>query len=618
MNEQEPRHSTDRDLEEALAYAARLRAAHPESGDPSPLSEPVAPTAPKKESAPAPSAPRRTERFRPAQEITLPDDDPTAGDSNSSKKAASSPAKKATAPAAKTPAKAKAAPSADIARQTTKPQPDEPAAEETSAGEGTKDGRFMRFLRRIIPVAGDPWWEIGRKLVFLVALIVLIGSSAMLLNESVILPKENTTMQDELLNLVEQSRKGELTEAEAAYAGYPSGINDDFKKLYYQNNDVRGRLIYSPCGIDNIVMYSGDNSYYLYHDFYRNSNKHGSLFFDADNNLNSASANYKSLVIYGHNMASGQMFAGLNQLASSVDTMKRAGCMITLETLFDTRQYKIFAVVIQDPASDIEHYYSIQATNFASNAEFVDYVRGLRARSLYDFNSVDVNENDNLLILYTCSPKSVSGLSDGRVGIIARQVRSGESASVDTSTITVNDDVIMPYRWYEQNKKTPHSFYTDGVLPDDGMNYTVAPTTDATTTDNAAATEPSPSTTTTPSIGRSDVTSPSTSRRTPVTPTAPPANVTTGTQPPTTPQAPDEPPVTEPPVTEPSATDAPDEPPVTEPSVTEPPVTEPATTEPPVTEPPVTEPPATEPPATEPPVAEESLADTSDTSPANP
>ena len=457
MNEQEPRHTTDRDLEEALAYAARLRAAHPEENDRPTDGASNKPVAPHVRRTPDTTTPtNRTERFRPAQEITLPDD--------SRNSRTSAPAKEAAKPA---PTKTLRS----VAEKQPIAEPDTSEAD-TPADKQPAEGRFWRFLHRIIPVAGDPWWEVGRKLLFLVALIVLIGSSAMLLNESVILPKENADMQNELLNLFEQSRKGELTEAEAAYTGYPDGINTDFKKLYYQNHDVRGRLVYSPCGVDNMVMYSGDNVYYLNHDFYRNTNKHGSLFFDETNNLNSASANYKSLVIYGHNMASGQMFAGLNQLASSVDVMKRAGCSVTLETLFDTRQYKIFAVVLQDPNSDIAHYYSIQTTSFANNAEFMNYVRGLRARSLYDFNGVDVNESDNILIMYTCSPKSVCGMSEGRLAVVARQVRSGESATVDTSTITTNEDVIMPYAWYVQNKKTPHSFYSGGALPNSDTTTT--------------------------------------------------------------------------------------------------------------------------------------------------
>lgn len=580
MNEQEPRRSSDQDLEEALAYAARLRAAHPEEDD-APAAAAETHAVSRAAASDAPVSTKRTERFRPAQEISLPEGDQAAS--------ASKPVKKAVKPAAaKTPTV-----SAPAAKTETKAAADVPA-DDTKA-----EGRFLRFLHRIIPIAGDPWWEVGRKLLFLVALVVLIGSSAMLLNESVILPKENADMQDELLNLFEQSRKGELTEAEAAYDGYPEGINTDFKKLYYQNNDVRGRLIYSPCGVDNMVMYSGDNDYYLNHDFYRNTNKHGSLFFDGANNLNSPSAQYKSLVIYGHNMASGQMFAGLNQLATSVNVMKRAGCSVTLETLFDTRQYKIFAVVLQDPNSSIEHYYSIQTTNFANNAEFMDYVRGLRARSLYDFNGVDVNENDNLLIMYTCSPKSVCGMSEGRLGIIARQVRSGESTSVDTSTITVNEDVIMPYAWYVQNKKTPHSFYSGGALPEDNSPDTPTTEPDSSTDSTTLPVDPI---------------SPDPSGTT-VTPTPPSSRPDAGTPTDPTPTAPTDPTPTEPDITDPTPTD----PNVTDPSESTPSETDPtAPTDPTSSTPDVTEPTSDAPPAptTDEPTPTEPAP--TDTPPANP
>lgn len=49
-----------------------------------------------------------------------------------------------------------------------------------------------------------------------------------------------------------------------------------------------------------------------------------------------------------------------------------------------------------------------------------------------------------------------------RTVVIARKVRPGESTSVDTSRINLNDDVIMPYTWYVNQGKEPHPYYTGG------------------------------------------------------------------------------------------------------------------------------------------------------------
>ena len=201
--------------------------------------------------------------------------------------------------------------------------------------------RRRRPLQAIIPYHDDPLREIARKLLLLVSLLVFIGTTSVLVNESFIIPQQNTQLAEELTDIRYGKQDAELTAEAQKWNGYPAGIQDDLKTLYYLNSDIRGWLKYSACGIDREVMHSNDNDYYLTHDFYKNKNKNGALFFDSKNKLDTSTATSKSLVIYGHNMASGQMFAKLNNLAESVTRMKNANQLITLDTLFSTSQYKI-------------------------------------------------------------------------------------------------------------------------------------------------------------------------------------------------------------------------------------------------------------------------------------
>lgn len=92
-------------------------------------------------------------------------------------------------------------------------------------------------------------------------------------------------------------------------------------------------------------MYSGDNEKYLELDFYQTQNKNGALFFDAHNNVDTADAANRALIIYGHNMASGQMFAHLNDFLTNLEKAKSAP-VIQLDTLFERKQYKVFAVML--------------------------------------------------------------------------------------------------------------------------------------------------------------------------------------------------------------------------------------------------------------------------------
>ena len=69
---------------------------------------------------------------------------------------------------------------------------------------------------------------------------------------------------------------------------------------------------------------------------------------------------------------------------------------------------------------------------------------------------------------------TISTVSYTHLDVYKRQVRDGEANTVDTSRIVKNDDAIMPYQWYLNQKQDPHPFYTD-------PSY-VIPTVNVTTT----------------------------------------------------------------------------------------------------------------------------------------
>lgn len=210
-------------------------------------------------------------------------------------------------------------------------------------------------------------------------------------------------------------------------------------------------------------MYSGDNDYYLNHDFHKTDNKHGALFFDERNDFETAESTNKVAIIYGHNMYDYSMFSNLNKFLVNRNYARQAATM-TMETLFDTYEYKVFAVVLvnNDPADGPRFNYL--RTTFYSDADFLGYIDEIRARSLYDY-PVDVQADDELLVLSTCTAPSGAHFEDGRLAVIARKVRPGESSSVSTSSIVDNEDVIMPLAWYLNQGLAPHEYYDTGEIP---------------------------------------------------------------------------------------------------------------------------------------------------------
>ena len=318
---------------------------------------------------------------------------------------------------------------------------------------------LWRSFRTNLPAKGDGAGDLVRKCAFLLALIVLISSLGYIVVDVCIIPMHNTQMYGGLEELYDPE---DTTPVSPDEGNYPDGMLASFRELYDRNDEVRGWLSYHATGkkdflkIEYPVMFSGDNDKYLKRDFFEKKNKNGALFYDENNRLDTAMEENKSLIIYGHNMASGQMFAGMNKLIGSVNNA-RATATMEMSTLFVRSEYRVFAVVLTDEEETARWYFNTRRTQFSGDADFLNFVQQLRDRSMFDY-PVDVNAQDELLVLSTCTAKSTSKLNDGRLVIIARKTRLGEGA-VHTSEIQRNKDVIMPRAWYLNQDKELHSYY---------------------------------------------------------------------------------------------------------------------------------------------------------------
>lgn len=361
-----------------------------------------------------------------------------------------------------------------------------PSAAGTAEAAAAKasSSRFLRILGSFVPHVGDSVWEVARKCVFILSALVFLGTCAYLLNDLWLVPQINARYNDEIRGMYTPGATPDLTGIPEDYP-FPAGMDDAFKKLYYTNPDIRGWISYPSdasnwYGIDYPVVQTDDNSFYLTHDFYKTQNKNGTLFFDYGNDFSSPDYFNRVTIIYGHNMKSGQMFASLNTLTQNV-AYARSAPLIHMNTLYREGDYKVFAILILDEDAAPENSFYYLHTQFGSDAEFLSYVEEMRARSIYDY-PVDVNADDELLVLSTCSNSSWVHFKNGRTVVVARRVRDGESTLVDTASITDNTDVIMPLAWYVNQDQTPHLYYLqNGYVPEEPD--TTDPTDSTTPTD---------------------------------------------------------------------------------------------------------------------------------------
>ena len=349
-------------------------------------------------------------------------------------------------------------------------------------------------FRNNLPNREDDGRTKARKCGFLTSLLVMFAAIVYLLFDLVVIPQQNDKLKQDLIQEYHPEKSEVvITEQEAEEGNYPENMLASFTDLYDRNDEVRGWITFQSTDEKKIldinypIVYSGDNEKYLKKDFDGNKNRNGTLFFDARNQVDNSTDKNDVLIVYGHNMASGQMFAGLNKLLGSVNNARHAATL-TMSTLFREDKYKVFAVVLIDESDKNERSYDMWKTSFSTDVQFLKHVDEIRARSLFDYNDVDVTADDQLLVLSTCTGKSSAHVKNGRLLVVARRVRDGESVTVNTSSIVKNSDVIMPYYWYVNQNKTPHKFYRENGLDTVTTQSTGDPTKPVDSTESTVGT----------------------------------------------------------------------------------------------------------------------------------
>ncbi len=245
-----------------------------------------------------------------------------------------------------------------------------------------------------------------------------------------------------------------------------------FRKLLEINEDVKGWIrIDNTNGendtkIDYVVMQSGasDPEYYLSRAWdTKEYLKAGSLFLDYTSSVEKNSPN---LIIHGHNMTSSDdMFHYLVQY-QKLNFLKEHP-IISFDTIYEEGLWKVFSVYITPGNNDRDDFFPFNTSNFNSSRDFMSYLYQIRIRSLFNIDEVDINENDQILTLSTCSYE----LSNYRTIVVARKVREGEEPAIDVDKIEKNKNALYPpsfNKHYGKQQPDIPSFEAaleDGLIP---------------------------------------------------------------------------------------------------------------------------------------------------------
>lgn len=183
-------------------------------------------------------------------------------------------------------------------------------------------------------------------------------------------------------------------------------------KEKYNNKDVVGTISIDNTDFNTVVMQGNDNSYYLNHLPDKTYNINGSIFLDYRVDIDESD----KLLIFGHSSPSYFLPIMIIENYKDEDYYKEHK-YIYLSSIKEVKKYEIFSVFVETLD------WSYMNLNYASKDEYLKHLQNLKRKSFYD-TGVEVNNNDKILIMQTCSNmKEYSKYSKKYMLVIAKEVK---------------------------------------------------------------------------------------------------------------------------------------------------------------------------------------------------
>lgn len=337
-----------------------------------------------------------------------------------------------------------------------------------------KENVFIRIVKYLFPCKGDKAIEVVRKIIFLSAAIVLITTLTIILTTKLGQMSDNKKNEQlaDMFHSAESAVTGNTgtnVEIDTGAGNTTSGddkntapvkheILENFNSLLEMNDETIGWLkIPGMYYVDLPVMQTTDNDYYLNHSFERAESRSGALYADYHVPIK-ADSRPANIVIYGHNMATGEYFGTLpdyfNWANSHPDhediSFYKEHPTLEFSTLWDTSTYKIFAGIMtntQEEAGEVFPYHMVH--NFKSKSDFDSFCANVLDRSCFINPDIDLTYGDELITLSTCMLGGYGESADPRFVIFARKVREGEDPNVDVSRAFSNPSPLFYDLYYE-------------------------------------------------------------------------------------------------------------------------------------------------------------------------
>lgn len=164
----------------------------------------------------------------------------------------------------------------------------------------------------------------------------------------------------------------------------------NWEKLKKINPDIVGWIYVKDTPIDYPVVKGNSNQEYLHQDFYKKYSYGGCVFADAKCDISSS----QNVVIYGHHMRNGSMFASLTKFRDSHFAKTHKIFFYTPEKTYQLNVFSAYAME-EVPSLPI---------NFSSKENLIQYTQELVSKSDVSAKEERVTRKDHRIFTFvTCS-----------------------------------------------------------------------------------------------------------------------------------------------------------------------------------------------------------------------
>lgn len=191
-------------------------------------------------------------------------------------------------------------------------------------------------------------------------------------------------------------------------------ILPELAEIYADNPDLVGWITIEGTVLDYPVMHTPENGEkYLYKNINGKFDVNGLPFIEDGCSMDPESDN---IIIYGHNMKSGKMFASLMKYAKKDYWEEHP--TIRFSTLYEEREYKIIAAFYDRVYYKYEDCFKFyQFIDAKDEAHFEEAISYFKENAEYD-TGVTAEYGDRLITLVTCAYH----VKNGRFVVVAREV----------------------------------------------------------------------------------------------------------------------------------------------------------------------------------------------------